>query len=74
MVSTMASTSDLPEVCSFVVLGTTCRMTKTRKISYFNFPNRKSVNNEKRDKTLVFLKGFLHGWHSGQYILPSQTM
>ena len=35
-------------------------------MGYFSFPNEKSLNNEKRRKTLVFLNDFLHGWHSDQ--------
>ena len=67
MVGTVASISDLPKLCSFVVFETLYRMRKTRKMGYFNFSNRKSVNNEKRRKTLVFFNGFLHSSHSGQY-------
>ena len=67
MIGTVASIFDLPELYSFVVLETLYRMRKTRKMDYFNFPNRKSLNNEKRCKTQVFSNGFLHGWHSGQY-------
>ena len=67
MVGTVANISDLLELYSFVVLETLYRMRKTRKMGHFNFPNQKSLNNEKRRKTRVFLNGFLHGWHSGQY-------
>ena len=67
MVGTVASISNLPKLCSFVVLETLYRMRKTRKMGHFNFPNQKSLNNEKRRKTWVFFNGFLHGWHSGQY-------
>ena len=67
IVGTVTSISDLPKLCSFVVFETLYRIRETRKMGYFSFSNRKSVNNEKRRKTLVFLNGFLHGWHSGQY-------
>ena len=58
MVGTDESISDLPTQCSFVVLKTLYRMRITEKRGYFNFPNRKSLNNEKRRKTVVFLNGY----------------
>ena len=67
MVGTVVSISNLPKLCSFVVFETLYQMRETRKMGYFSFPNEESVNNEKRRKTRVFLNGFLHGWHSGQY-------
>ena len=70
MVGTVASISNLP----IVVFEKLYQMRKTRKMGYFNFPNQKSLNNEKRRKTQVFFNGFLHGWHSGQYFWSSETM
>ena len=67
MVATVTSISDLPKLCSFVVLEMLYRMRKTRKKGYFNFPNRKLVSNEKRRETLVFWNGFFHGWYNRQY-------
>ena len=74
IVGTVASTSNRPKLCSFVVFETLYRMRETRKMGYFSFPSEKSLNNGKRRKTRVFLNGFLHGWHSGQYFWPSETM
>ena len=62
-----ARNSNRRKLCSFAVLEKPYRMRKTRKEGYFSFSNEKSVNNEKRRKTLVFLNGFLNRWDSGKY-------
>ena len=72
MVGTVASISDLPKLCSFVVVETLYRMRKTRKMGHFNFSNQKSLNNGKRCITWTVLNVFLYGWDSGQCFLSSK--
>ena len=74
MVGKLASISNSPKLCSFVAFKTLHRMRKTIRMHYLCFPNEESPNNEKTHKTLVFLNCFLHGWHTGPYLQPSETM
>ena len=73
MVGTVASISNLPKLCSFVVFEKLYRMRKTRKMGYFNFPNQKSLNNEKRRKTQVPIFFDKYFYNKQKNFFPKKT-